>query len=145
MKHKTFKYYYQIILQKIYLLRAVIPKFYSLKYNKFGLLIYLLFTGIGLFAQQIQNIRFDQEGKNINIYYDLTGGKAKQKYDIQVYCSTDGGSTWGSPLQTISGAVGENQKAGYNKKIIWDVLAEKEKLTGNIKFKINAVFSEFSY
>ena len=113
---------------------------------KINIFIHLIFVAacLSVNAQQIQNIRFEQEGKKINIYYDLLSGESGQKYDIQVYCSTDGGSTWGSPLQTISGAVGENQKAGKDKKIIWDVLAEKEKLTGNIKFKINAVSSEFS-
>ncbi|MBC8488024.1 MAG: fibrobacter succinogenes major paralogous domain-containing protein [Bacteroidetes bacterium] len=113
---------------------------------KINIFIHLIFVAacLSVNAQQIQNIRFEQEGKKINIYYDLLSGESGQKYDIQVYCSTDDGSTWGSPLQHISGSVGKNQKAGYDKKIIWDVLAEKEKLTGNIKFKINAVFSELS-
>ena len=86
-------------------------------------------------AQQVENVRFEQQGKQIHIYYDLQGNGT---YNVQVFCSTDNGKTWGQPLQKVTGAVGKNQKAGNNKEIVWDVLAEREKLEGEIKFKIEA-------
>jgi uncharacterized protein (TIGR02145 family) len=41
--------------------------------------------------------------------------------------------------------VGANQHPGNNKEIIWDVLAEREKLSGEIKFKIEATPSNTGY
>ena len=85
------------------------------------------------FTQTVSNVHFEQEGKQIHIYYDLEGGG---NYFIKVYCNTGNETNWGNPLQFVSGAVGENQKAGKGKKIVWDVLKERDKLTGEIKFKI---------
>ena len=87
-------------------------------------------------AQQVENVRFEQAGKQIHIYYDLQG---KGTYTVKVFCSTDNGQTWGHPLQIVTGAVGRNQQPGTNKEIIWDVLAERDKLQGNILFKIEAL------
>lgn len=101
----------------------------------------LMFPGI-LFSQEIRNVRFTQEGKNINIYYDLNGD-TQNDYNISVYCSTDGGKTWGDPLQKVSGSVGENTRPGVGKKISWDVLSEREKLEGQVKFRIVARPSGF--
>lgn len=87
-------------------------------------------------AQDITNIFFEQEGKKINIYYDLKG---LDTYEIKVYCGQDGISYWGNQLSQVTGAVGKGQNEGTGKKIIWDVLAEREKLEGDIKFKIEAL------
>ena len=86
-------------------------------------------------GQSTENIYFEQVGKQIHIYYDLVGDET---YNIKVFCSTDNGQTWGQPLQKVTGAVGENQKQGKGKEIVWDVLAEKERLSGEIMFKIVA-------
>ncbi|MCF6171663.1 MAG: formylglycine-generating enzyme family protein, partial [Bacteroidales bacterium] len=95
----------------------------------------LLLPVICSYSQQITNIHFEQVAKQIHIYYDLSGDGA---YTIQVFCSTDNGQSWGKPLQKVSGAVGQNQKAGNGKMIVWDVLKEREKLMGNILFKVSA-------
>ncbi len=92
-----------------------------------------------LYSQDITNIRFEQDGKKVNIYYDITGAESGQKFDIKVYCSEDGGQTWGNPLRSVTGAVGKNRIAGYNKKITWDVLTDREKLTGDVKFQVRAL------
>ncbi len=86
-------------------------------------------------AQEISNIHFEQEGKMIDIYYDLSG---EGIYDIKVFCSQDGGDNWGSPLINVSGDIGKNQVAGFGKKVVWDVLIERDSVQGNIKFKIEA-------
>jgi uncharacterized protein (TIGR02145 family) len=100
----------------------------------------ILFTFIGfsnlLLAQRVENVRFEQQGRQIVITYDLPGIDDEQ-YEVSVYCSTDGGTTWGQALQKVTGQVGVDQTAGTNKKIIWDVLAEREKLEGNIVFEIS--------
>jgi hypothetical protein len=82
------------------------------------------------FAQKVENLRFEQIGKQIYIYYDLSGTSTGQLFDIQVFCSTDGGKTIGAPLKQLSGDAGPDIIGGTGKKIVWDVLAEQEKLTG---------------
>jgi len=104
---------------------------------KINIFIHLIFVAacLSINAQQIQNIRFEQEGKKINIYYDLIG-EAVDVYNVEIYCSYDGGNTWGKPLKHVTGDTGENIKSGINKFIIWDVLVDREYLTGEISFKI---------
>lgn len=97
----------------------------------------ILILSNGLISQEIRNVHYEQDGKLIKINYDLTGG---DKYDISIYFSMDGGTTWKGPLNKVTGAVGSGQKEGLNKQIVWDVLAEQEKLEGDIKFKIEARF-----
>jgi hypothetical protein len=111
-----------------------------MEYQMMNRIIYIMIALLGLHyaghAQRIRNVHFEQEGKKVIIYYDLEG---KKNYQVSIFCSTDGGSSWGEPLRAVTGDVGQNQKPGRNRKIIWDVLAEREKLEGEIMFKIKAV------
>lgn len=91
-------------------------------------------------AQQISNVHFEQQGKEIIIYYDLNGN-ANEQYDISVYCSTDGRNTWGSKLNHVSGEVGKKISPGINHQITWDVLAEQERLVGEVRFEVIATNS----
>jgi uncharacterized protein (TIGR02145 family) len=110
-------------------------------FKSFYTVLFILLCIPYLYSQDITNIRFEQEGKKVNIYYDITGAKGMQKFDIKIFCSEDDGQTWGNPLKSVTGAVGKNRTAGYNKKITWDVLADREKLTGDIKFRIKAIIA----
>ena len=103
---------------------------------KYTLLIFSLLLSTFAFSQQVSNIHFEQVGKKIHIYYDLEGD---QTYTVQVFYSMDNGKNWGQPLKEVSGAVGASQKHGQGKVIFWDVLAEREKLSGNIRFRIEVV------
>ena len=106
-----------------------------------NLILSSLFLFITLFssAQKIENIRTEQQEKKIIIYYALTGTKTGQTFNVKVYCSTDGGANWGEPLHSVTGDVGKNVTTGYNKKIVWDVLKDREKLQGDkIQFEIRA-------
>ncbi len=90
-------------------------------------------------AQKLENVHAEQEGKKINIYYDIKEAKTGQTFDIKIYCSKDGGYSWGNPLYYVTGDVGKGISGGYNKKIVWDVLKEVERLRGNdIKFQVRA-------
>ncbi len=102
---------------------------------KSTILLLMIFWASYSFAQQISNIHFEQVAKQIHIYYNLEGN---QEYTVQVFCSTDNGQSWGRPLKHVTGAVGENQKPGKGKMIVWDVLAERDKLSGNIQFRLEA-------
>ena len=94
------------------------------------------------YSQVIENLDFVQEGKNIRITYDLVGTEIGQQFNAGVYFSTDGGRTWQGPLQEVTGNVGQNQVAGRNLSITWDVLAEKKSLVGEVRFKIEATIQE---
>ena len=93
--------------------------------------------GITCVAQTVSNARFEQVGKTIKIYYDLS-----EKADISIYLSTDGGQTYeSSPLTNVSGDVGKDVSAGRDKKAVWDVLASRERLQGNkVCFKVRAAW-----
>ena len=90
------------------------------------------FTAVCSFGQTVSNVDAYQEGKNIIITYDTD--KAGSVGDV--YCSTDGGRTWGEPLRQVTGDVNKLVSAGSH-RIVWDVLSEREKLAGeNICFKV---------
>jgi len=90
----------------------------------------LLFQHIAL-AQRIDNVRASQEGKIIVVTYDLTGLSSCQSATVKLYCSEDGGATWGSVLQKVTGDAGSGIKAGTGKRIVWDVLSERERFVGD--------------
>jgi len=105
--------------------------------NKIILTILFSCFTILLVAQGVSNIRFEQVGKQIHIFYDLQG---EGNYNVSVYCSDDGGNIWGNKLVSVKGNVGKDQKSGSSKMIIWDVLTERKNLESNIIFKIKAIF-----
>ena len=95
-------------------------------------LLLSVFTAVCSFGQTVSNVDAYQEGKNIIITYDTD--KAGSVGDV--YCSTDGGRTWGEPLRQVTGDVNKQVSAGSH-RIVWDVLSEREKLAGeNICFKV---------
>lgn len=89
-----------------------------------------------LIGQNVENLRFEQIDKQIIIYFDLPDGINGQTYDVQVYYSIDGGTTFNGPLKQLSGDFGTKVIGGAGKKVVWDVLQEKTELIGNIIFEI---------
>lgn len=86
---------------------------------------------IGAEAQNVTNADFAVVGDNIEVYYTLDAVA-----DIDIFCSTDGGKSFGKPLRTVSGDVGENVMPG-NKKAVWHVYADREMLYAkSVLFKI---------
>ena len=103
-------------------------------------LLLSVFTAVCSFGQTVSNVDAYQEGKNIIITYDID--KAGSVGDV--YCSTDGGRTWGKPLRQVTGDVNKQVPAGRH-RIVWDVLSEREKLSGaNICFKVEANSGRFT-
>ena len=97
-------------------------------------LLLSVFTAVCSFGQTVSNVDAYQECKNIIITYNTD--KAGSVGDV--YCSTDGGRTWGEPLKQVNGDVNKQVPAGSH-RIVWDVLSEREKLAGaNISFKVEA-------
>lgn len=99
-------------------------------------MVFLLMAAVYTCAQEIP-VRWEQDGSNIVILYDLPGNPA-EAYSIVVTCSEDGGVTYGQPLRSLSGDAGPGIRPGLNKKINWDVFSDREVLEGNLKFRVNA-------
>lgn len=113
--------------------------------TNFLLYILLLFYCIDLQGQSIQNVKATQHDKTIVITYDLVGLKSGQTATISLFCSEDGGNNWGTKLHFVTGDVGQNIIAGYGKQIVWQVLDERERLTGsNISFEVRAMLSSLN-
>ena len=103
-------------------------------------LLLSVFTAVCSFGQTVSNVDAYQEGKNIIITYDID----KAGLVSDVYCSTDGGRTWGVPLKQVTGDVNKQVQAGSH-RIVWDVLSEREKLAGaNICFKVEVNSGKFT-
>ncbi len=103
-------------------------------------LLLSVFSAVCSFGQTVSNVDAYQEGKNIIITYDTD--KAGSVGDV--YCSNDGGRTWGAPLKQVTGDVNKQVPAGSH-RIVWDVLSEREKLSGaNICFKVVANSGRFT-
>ena len=97
----------------------------------FALFALVALLGAG---QTVSDVDAYQEGKTIVVTYRTD----KAGTIDAVYCSTDGGRTWGEPLRSVTGDVGKRMPAGEH-RIVWDVLADREKLSGNnICFKVEA-------
>ncbi|MCI6578134.1 MAG: formylglycine-generating enzyme family protein [Bacteroidales bacterium] len=98
------------------------------------------FTAVCSFGQTVSNVDAYQEGKNIIITYDTD----KAGFADFVFCSTDGGRTWGDPLRQVTGDVNKQVPAGSH-RIVWDVLSEREKFEGaNICFKVEVNSGKFT-
>jgi formylglycine-generating enzyme required for sulfatase activity len=86
-------------------------------------------------AQSISNIRAEQRGQDIVVFYSL---ETISPCEVNLLLSQDNGVTWGSTLKNVSGDVGKSITSG-DKQIIWKVLEEREQFVGdNLKFKVIA-------
>ena len=86
-------------------------------------------------AQKVSNIRAEQRGQDIVVFYSL---ETTSPCEVSLLLSQDNGVTWSGPLKNVSGDVGKNISAG-EKTIIWKVLEEREQLVGDkLKFKVIA-------
>lgn len=104
----------------------------------------LLIFSFCTFSQKVENVHFEQQGKTIVVYYNLTGTQ-EGNYSVSLFFSEDDGKTWQGPLLRVKGAVGENQKPGTDKMITWDVLTERTKLLGEVQFEIRAQNDVFGF
>lgn len=99
-----------------------------------GLFLIFLLSTFLLSAQKIANLSFETSGKTIQIRYDLSGER-NDLFKVDAYASQNDGR-WEGPLRFVSGDVGENVNPGTNKQIVWEVLKEREELSGNLRIKL---------
>ncbi|MEQ8323294.1 MAG: formylglycine-generating enzyme family protein [Vicingaceae bacterium] len=99
---------------------------------------FLSFCCITALCQQIGNVVAERDGNRILVFYDLMRVPANYLFDVSLYVSMDGGEFEG-PLKSVSGEVGNDIAGGRHKKIIWNVLEEREELISkNVSFKVQA-------
>ncbi|UCH15438.1 MAG: hypothetical protein JSV22_05595 [Bacteroidales bacterium] len=100
--------------------------------------IYTLFFLFHLhsYSQSVENVRFNQAGEKIFIFYDLDDiSGEKTLFSVKVFYTLDDGRTY-IPVKSAYGDIGNDIDPGQDKKVIWDVLNDTDELTGEIKFKV---------
>jgi len=78
----------------------------------------------------------EQKEQKIYITYDFEGRTGK--YDVDLYVKSGKDKSWSSKLKSVTGDVGQNQTTGTNKKIIWDVLKDRDEFKGDWVFGIGS-------
>ena len=105
--------------------------------KKYALLLSVFLFQINAFSQTIENVSFEQQGKQIIIYYDLFSDSHKGDFKINVYYTLDQGKNY-IALKSVTVDAGSGITPGRQKKIAWNVLDDVYELTGEIKFKVTA-------
>lgn len=106
--------------------------------KNFLLLTCLMVSGIYLFGQK--DIKVEQDGEKINIFYKIDGTKSEQLYSVTISCKMGGKEK--IVLKNVTGDVGENIKGGKKEyKAVWDVLKDVDELT-EAEFFVKAVLTK---
>ncbi len=104
----------------------------------FFALLFHFFPAVSSAWEEVENVRVEQVGDDVHIYYDLRGDA--DKYKVTVRGSSDGGRNYRLPMKTVSGDVGKDVRPGSNKKIIWKALKDAGELEGDeFVFEVEAV------
>lgn len=92
-------------------------------------------------AQLIGDLTHEPFSDKIVISYNLNGIAAHQRLEVSLYCSDD---NFQNPLKNVHGnGVGGQVIGNGQKTIIWEVLKDRNSLTGMISFEIRSyVFND---
>ncbi len=90
-------------------------------------------------AQDIQNVNAFQENGKAVIVYDLLSMDPSKEFYVKIFCSNDGGKTFGTMLTKVTGDANAMVKAGQNKIAVWDVLQESSTAKGDFIFRVDAI------
>ncbi|PIU63790.1 MAG: hypothetical protein COS84_09260, partial [Armatimonadetes bacterium CG07_land_8_20_14_0_80_40_9] len=107
--------------------------------------LFLMQTKVGTSAgsERIENVRFEQRGNLVYIFYDLIGDE--KEYKVSLRLSSDGGRSFPAKdaagkdiiLKSLSGDIGEGITPRRDKEIVWDALKDVESLSGdNFVFEV---------
>lgn len=106
--------------------------------KKVALVITILFIFISstdCLAQDVTNVIPSQTGSNIRLDYTITGAKYNQTFNVSVFISNDGGTTYKGPLKEVEGDVGDVYGGG--KKIIqWNAFEDEFDFSGDLVFDV---------
>ena len=96
--------------------------------------IIFLFSVSGVFAQSIENVGFRSEGKAIVVTYDFFHSKADTAINVELLFKDPQGGV--VTPKTITGDI-KNVKPGESKRIVWDILSDGIRLSGNYKAEVS--------
>lgn len=97
----------------------------------------LIFIALHGFAQRITNVTPQTVGDKIIVHYNIEDSKDDQLYEVALYSSQD---KFSQALRSVSGnGVGNSVSPGAERVIIWDVLKDVSKLTGEFTFEVRAL------
>ena len=92
------------------------------------LIAFILLIPLFIKAQTVENIRTEQDGERVNIYYQIINSIDKQFFDIEISCLVNNSKK--ITPQSITGDVGYKIKGGkVEYKAVWDVLKDVDELT----------------
>lgn len=104
--------------------------------RKYLTLIISLFFAILLMAENVTNVRVQQDGKNVVITYDLNEGA-----EVRLFVSVEDSAY--QQLHQVSGDIGPFVQEGKDRVIIWEPLREYEKFAANrVRFMVDASLYE---
>jgi len=86
-------------------------------------------------------VDFERVGNTIEICYQLKHLSSRECVWIEIYYSVDGGQEWRGPLKRVEGDAGLVEYGG-NKRVVWDVFGELEKINGVLAFEVRAAVKE---
>ncbi|MBN1302665.1 MAG: hypothetical protein JW995_15710 [Melioribacteraceae bacterium] len=93
--------------------------------------------------EKISNVRFEQDGHSIVIYYNLAGD-TQTNYTIEVFMRrTDNPELLINPVD-IRGDVGTGRFVGMDRKIIWDIYKQYPNGLGDFRYNIELFMEEES-
>jgi len=93
-----------------------------------------MLSGRVALAQSIELDFIELVGRNVVVHYNLDdGANSTRQFLVQLYCSQDNFTT---PLTRVSGDVGAEVMAGFDKRITWDITKELGTFRGNISFQL---------
>ncbi len=96
--------------------------------------IVLLLIGTNIQAQRIENVNAVlNQNETITIRYDLIGSDQNQRFRISIFSSHN---NFSSPLNRVSGDVGNDIAPGTNRTILWQAKDELGNYSGNLTFEV---------
>lgn len=78
--------------------------------RKITFILGMLIMSITANAQTVENIRTQQDGEKINIFYQITNSNDKQLFKVTISCLVNNDKK--ITLKTITGDVGDNIQGG---------------------------------
>jgi hypothetical protein len=87
------------------------------------------------YCQKIENLKASTAGEKIVITYDIISQYPADKFDVDLYASSN---NYSAPLQKLTGDVGKGLQVGNGRRIEWDAKAELGNYKGEILFEIRA-------
>jgi hypothetical protein len=97
------------------------------------LIVVFMLAGTVAYAQRASIKKVELAGEKIIVYYDLEDSNPGNEYQINLYASQ---SNFATALTKVKGDVGNEVKAGSNKKIEWSIREELGPYKGKLALEI---------